>query len=152
MGSTNTLNALIKQSAMEAMNQSKPLELVFGTVTGSSPLQIKVEEKITLTTAQLILCRNVTTHKVSMTMDWSSESALSDHTHSVSGNTQSAGDLPHTHGISVTTGATTLTHSHSVTGTKDITINNALTVGESVVLVRMQGGQKYLVLDRVVSA
>lgn len=34
--------------------------------------------------------------------------------------------------------------------TKTITLTNALKVGEQVVLLRQQGGQKFLVLDRVV--
>lgn len=34
--------------------------------------------------------------------------------------------------------------------TKTITIKNALEVGEKVIMLRKKGGQKYLVLDRVV--
>lgn len=34
--------------------------------------------------------------------------------------------------------------------TKTITIKNALEVGETVIMLRKKGGQKYLVLDRVV--
>lgn len=34
-------------------------------------------------------------------------------------------------------------------GTKQITINNALKQGERVILLRLQEGQQYLVLDRV---
>lgn len=42
-------------------------------------------------------------------------------------------------------------HTHGYTGTKTFTINNALKQGEKVILIRVQGGQKYLVLDRVVN-
>lgn len=35
-------------------------------------------------------------------------------------------------------------------GTHSVTIENALEVGEKVILLRKKGGQKYLVLDRVV--
>jgi len=41
-------------------------------------------------------------------------------------------------------------HTHGYTGTKTFTVNNALQQGEKVILFRVQGGQKYLVLDRVV--
>ena len=34
--------------------------------------------------------------------------------------------------------------------TREITIQNSLKVGEQVVLMKQKGGQKYLVLDRVV--
>lgn len=30
-----------------------------------------------------------------------------------------------------------------------VTIHNSLTVGEEVILLRMQGGQKYIVIDRI---
>ncbi len=35
-------------------------------------------------------------------------------------------------------------------GEKKLTLHNGLKTGEKVVLVRMQGGQKYVVLDRMV--
>lgn len=35
--------------------------------------------------------------------------------------------------------------------TKELTIHNALEVGEKVALMKQKGGQKYLVLDRVVN-
>jgi len=35
-------------------------------------------------------------------------------------------------------------------GTRTYQVNNALRIGEKVVLLRVQGGQEYLVLDRVV--
>ncbi|MBR5582987.1 MAG: DUF2577 domain-containing protein [Lachnospiraceae bacterium] len=36
------------------------------------------------------------------------------------------------------------------TGKKEITVHNALKIGDEVILIKQQGGQKYLVLDRVV--
>ena len=41
-------------------------------------------------------------------------------------------------------------YSVNINGTM-MTVNNALKTGEEVVLLRMQGGQKYLVIDRVVN-
>lgn len=151
MRDANDLVKLIKKAATESVEQSKPTGLTFGKVVSSSPLQIKVDDKIVLSTAQLMLTRNVTTHTINVTMGWVSESTLTDHTHEVTGDTASGGDVAHTHGVSITTQPTNLAHTHEVKGTKSITINNALTVGESVVLMRMQGGQKYLVIDRVVN-
>lgn len=40
-------------------------------------------------------------------------------------------------------------HNHEYKGTKEFIINNALQTGEKVVLIREQGGQKYLVIDRI---
>ena len=42
-------------------------------------------------------------------------------------------------------------HSHSISGKKKIVVHNALKKGEKVVLLRLSGGQQYIVLDRVVS-
>ena len=41
-------------------------------------------------------------------------------------------------------------HSHSVSGKKEVTIHNALQKDDEVILLKKKGGQKYLVLDRVV--
>lgn len=40
-------------------------------------------------------------------------------------------------------------HSHSL-GAAVMTISNALKVGDKLVLIRQNGGQKYLIIDRVV--
>ncbi len=44
------------------------------------------------------------------------------------------------------------THKHAVKGRKKLRLFNGLQVGERVLLLRWQGGQKYLVLDRVSEA
>lgn len=132
----NDLLVAIKKSAVEAVEAMNPTALVFGKVTSSSPLKINVEQKMTLTAAQLVLTRNVTNHTVNVTMNWTSENAVHDHSYTDDGS-------------SMTTGSNT--HNHQVKGAKSITIHNGLVVGDGVVLMRMQGGQKYLVLDRVVT-
>lgn len=43
-------------------------------------------------------------------------------------------------------------HSHEYKGKKKFIIHNALKVGDSVMLVKMQGGQKYIVWDKDVTA
>ena len=80
----------IKRAALEAVEASKPCAVMFGKVVSSSPLKIKVEQKMTLTSPQLII-------------------------------------------------------------TKTVTLNDGLTVGSEVILLRQQGGQKYVVWDKVIS-
>lgn len=41
-------------------------------------------------------------------------------------------------------------HTHEYNGRKKFIVHNALKVGDSVILVKMQGGQKYIVLDKEV--
>ena len=42
-------------------------------------------------------------------------------------------------------------HSHKMMGVKKMTIHNGLKVGDGVVLLAKKGGQKYLVIDKVVN-
>lgn len=43
-------------------------------------------------------------------------------------------------------------HTHEYVGKKVFRVNNALIQGEKVMLIRIQGGQKYVVFDKVVNA
>lgn len=47
---------------------------------------------------------------------------------------------------------TTESHNHAVSIPVTITIDNSLKKGDSVILARIQGGNKYLVLDKAVNA
>ena len=40
-------------------------------------------------------------------------------------------------------------HQHAIKGKKKITVHNGLVVGDEVFLIRQQGGQKFIVVDRV---
>lgn len=42
-------------------------------------------------------------------------------------------------------------HSHLINCKSKVIVHNKLEIGESVMLVRVQGGQKYIVVDRLVS-
>lgn len=78
----------IKMVAFNAVKESKPCEIKFGTVVSTSPLKINMEQKIILEEPCLILTSNVKDEK---------------------------------------------------------TIKS----GDSVILLRVQGGQKFIVLDRI---
>ena len=129
----NSLLSLIKKSAVEAVNASKPTSIVYGKVISSSPLKINIEQKMTLTAAQLVLTRNVTNFKTAIS----------------GGNIQNfyyVGTEPN-----VTTEPVSPSHVHAV-GKIQVTVHNALTVGDEVIMIQMQGGQKYIVIDRVVKS
>lgn len=111
---------IIKRAAMEATKSQKPAEIAFGTVENENPLEIRVEQKLLLYSEQLILPRSMTDFELEIELEAS---------------TENGGEPAHNHGIS---------------GKKTIKILNALKSGESVLLMRMQGGQKYIVLDRMV--
>lgn len=133
----------IKQAATEAVEAGNPVNICFGKVTSASPLQILVDQKMTLGSAQLVLSRNVTDHTTMVTVQWESESSLTTHSHTIKGKDSNGDD------IDLTSGTKNLAHTHDIEGTKQMTIHNALEKGEEVILAKMQGGQKYIVLDRI---
>lgn len=144
MPDANELVALLKKAALDAVEASKPVNVYFGEVLSTSPLKINVEQKMILGEKQLILSRNVTDFTTTVTVvDWQTESSLSTHTHTVQGS-DGNGDS-----IDITTGVKNLAHAHKITGKKKITIHNGLVVGDEVILLRQQEGQKFVVLDRI---
>lgn len=149
MPDANELTKAMKRAALEVMEASKPVNVYFGEVVSASPLKINVEQKMILGKTQLILSRNVTDFKTKVTVNWGSESALTIHKHSLSENTGSGGEDSHTHPLSGSTEDMNLKHTHGITGKKEITIHNALAVGDEVILIRQQEGQKYIVIDRI---
>ena len=136
----------IKRAAQEANEASQPSDFCFGKVTSIEPLQILVEQKMTLGAAQLVLTRNVTDFMTLVSIDWQTGLALTTHTHKINGK-DSGGDT-----VDITSKEADLEHQHGLTGTKSIIIHNALQLGDEVILLKRKGGQKYLVLDRVVTA
>lgn len=146
LDANDLLNA-IKKAANDANDAGQPADFCFGKVTNTAPLQILVEQKMTLGAAQLVLTRNVTDFSTLVTVEWETEKELDDFEplevkEKDSGNDEVAFELQ----------GEDLAHSHKITGSKFITIHNALQIGDEVVLLKRKGGQKYLVLDRVVTA
>ena len=70
----NELVRAVKQAAVDAVKADGPMAVSFGTVTSASPLKIQVDQKKTLTEAQLILTNNVRDFNVDMTVDHQTES------------------------------------------------------------------------------
>lgn len=128
----NELLQSIKKAALDAVEASKPVNVYFGEVISASPLLVNVEQKMVLGKAQLVLTRNVTDFKTMVTVQWESEKEEQTHTHNVEG-----------------TDCQSEKHTHEIVGQKEITIHNALEIGDTVILVRQQKGQKYVILDRI---
>lgn len=77
---------IIKQAAVEAVEASAPVQVLFGTVESASPLTVRVDQRFTLSKEFLVVPERLA---------------------------------------------------------------NTFDVGENVLLLRMQGGQKYVILDRI---
>lgn len=125
----------IKKAAQEANEAAKPVNVCFGEVVGKSPLKINVEQKMVLGEGQLVLTRNVTDYMTTVTVQWETEEEKIRHKHAGGG----SGDTEYAE----------IPHIHSVIGTKNFLLHNALEVGDEVILIRQQEGQKYIVIDRI---
>lgn len=113
---------------------------MFGTVTSTSPLEIQIDQKLTLTQDYLILTKAVVDHEVDIEVNHFTESdPLVGY---------SPWDTTHSHPDAGSAEIPT-THRHEYKGRKKIMIYNGLLPGEKVILIRLQGGQKYIVLDRI---
>jgi hypothetical protein len=116
----------IKKIATEAVGASNPVEIMFGKVTHTTPLRISVEQRLTLDEKHLILSSLVQDYQIDVTVDHYTENTIG-------GSGEASFEL----------------HNHAVKGKKTMTFHYGLRVGEIVILLRLQGGQKFIVLDRV---
>ena len=111
---------IIKQAAIDAVNASKPVNVLFGKVTSVSPLKVQIAPKLVLGAGNLIVSDNLTKKSAKAT---------------VSGSTGGAEG-----------------HSHSVSIPVTVTFDNSLKKGDSVILLRLQGGDRYFIMDKAVNA
>lgn len=125
----------VKRAALEAVEAGNPVAFVFGQVISAKPLKIQVDQKTTYTDKMLILTRNVTNFELDANISTVTETIS--HSHPVK-DTYTGGGT-----------AEAISHSHPITGKKKLKIQNALVVGDFVLLARMQGGKQFIVLDRI---
>lgn len=130
LADANELVETLKRAAVEAMEAKKPVNVYFGEVVSAAQLQINVEQKMVLGEKQLILSRNVTNFKTSIT-------GGNIKNYYYTGSTTDSGTAP-----------VSPSHVHAV-GKIEITVHNGLVVGDEVILIRQQEGQKFIVLDRI---
>lgn len=122
----NDLVTSIKKASVEAVNASKPMNITYGKVVSVDPIKINVDQRLNLISKQLILTGNVKDFEVEMTIDHVTEESSG-----------GEGDLSFA------------SHSHRYLGKKMFTVHNGLKLGEKVIMIQVQGGQKFVVLDRV---
>ena len=113
---------LVKKAAVDAVEAGKPVSLLFGTVVSAAPLAVNIRQKMTLGEANLVLSQNVPRRTVDAAADFETEPALT-------GGEQE--------------------HRHTVQGVLQVVVNKPLAAGERVILARMQGGKKFIILDRL---
>ena len=52
---SSAVTQIIKQAAIEAVEASKPCEWVVGTVISTSPLKVKIDQKLTLSQTFIVI-------------------------------------------------------------------------------------------------
>ena len=98
--------SLIKQAAIEAVEQNSPTSITYGEVTSVNPLEINIDQKFSISKEFIFLTSNVIDKETEITID---------------------------------------------DGIKNkAVIFDGLKEGDEVLLLRAQGGQKYIILDRLV--
>lgn len=98
--------SLIKQAAIEAVEQNSPTSITYGEVISINPLEINIDQKFSISKEFILLTSNV--------IDRETEININD-------------------------------------GIKNkAVIFDGLKEGDEVLLLRAQGGQKYIILDRLV--
>ena len=123
----------IKKVSMEAVKASKPTDVVYGTVQSVSPLKIFIDQKLILTERFILIPQYLTDFETEISFDdpnikqvfttWDMEEKEESDPSKIAFKEK----IKH-----------------------KITIYNSLKPGDKVILLRQQGGQKYLVIDRVV--
>ncbi len=123
----HNLNSIVKKLAKDAIADGKPVEICFGTVESAMPLKIRVSQKTLLEEDDLFLTNAVQDHIVDITVSHQTEEAE----------------------LLEGTATDYKKHRHAYQGKKKATLHYGLKAGETVLLLREQGGQNYLVVDRM---
>ena len=126
MNPTVTFEDVLKKLINQTTQAGKPMALIKGEVTSTSPVTVKVEGRFEISAPFLELTHNVKDYYVDITVSHTTE------------NRAGGGGY-----------AEFASHNHDYTGRKKILVHNGLKVGEFVWLIRQEGGQVFVVLDRV---
>lgn len=148
----NSLLDLIKEIAIKAVNAEKPSAFFYGTVLSVSPLKIKLDSNLILTKEFLVVPKSLTDYKVNIEMDCYTENTRTDtsHIHEINYTDKYSADGETDNKlIKSETGSFDNTHNHRIKGTKTIIVYNALKIDDKVVLAQVQGGQEFIILDKV---
>jgi hypothetical protein len=161
MGAEVLLAQTLNKLSQKAEEASKPSTLEFGEVISEeyAPLEIRIHDKLILTEAFLELTNSVKDHWVDIEVYWQTvdDNDLAEFQAVHDSNVQTFNGHAHKGNLGADTplkdedrfNKRHTSHLHNIVGRKKMRVYNGLHKGEKVVLLRMRGGQKYLVLDRI---
>lgn len=93
---------MIRKAGISGYEATNPVNIIYGTVSRTRPLEVSVDQRFTLTEDFLVITERVTRRTANI-------------------------------------------------GQQELVIREGLQVGDYVVLLRVQGGQQYIVMDKVVN-
>lgn len=123
---------IIQQICKNAVEQEKPVHIWFGIVQTVHPLTVYVDQNITLKERELVLSRNVTDFQTEISFDNPAIKQIF-----------TTWDM----GEEVESPPEKISFKDPIH--HEITVYHALKPGEGVILMRIQGGQRFLILDRI---
>ena len=132
----------MKAAAIAAVEASNPVNWLYGTVTKAKPLEIEVHAKLTLTEEFLDVSEHLTRHDriVSVRYEypktWSGSAVIGDADKKAASTRNYIGS-----------GEATAYEKYEMLNAR-MTFEDGLIKGDKVVLLRMQGGHRFLVVDR----
>lgn len=129
MRDTNDLVKLIKKIAMEAVEAGKPMNLTFGRVLSPDGISVDVDQKIRLKEKQLMLGETLREYEAELEVEL--EEMELELELEIEGEIVPA----------IAKGKGTVKGKGKIL--------RRLDAGDEVILMRMQGGQKYMVIDKV---
>jgi len=139
----------MKQVTLGVLNQQNMVNVLFGTVTKASPLEIQLENRFVLETDELVLTRSVTDFTTQISYTGYETENVDAHNHAINLPAIAVPGYGATSPTPVTSeNANEHLHEHNADHL-DFTVHNALKEGEKVLLLRVQGGQKFVVWDRI---
>lgn len=129
MRDTNDLVKLIKKIAMEAVEAGKPMNLTFGRVLSPDGLSVDVDQKIQLKEKQLMLGETMREYEAELEVELDEMELELE--------LEIEGEIV----PAIARGKGTVKGKGKIL--------RRLDEGDEVILMRMQGGQKYMVIDKV---
>lgn len=116
----------VKKAAMDAVNAGNPAAVMFGEVSSADPLEVIVNQRFTLPADFLLVPERLIHYEIAL-----------HHTHEYIDDNGTSKILKTTEGA---------------LPVPPVIIRQGLEVGDKVLLLRVQGGQQYVVFDRLVDA
>lgn len=140
---------IIKQAAMDAVENGNPCDLRFGTVVSTSPLKVRITSDFTIPESLLVVPNHLTNYSITANLGMGTTGG--------GGSTSNLSFTVVDERLVISSSVVTVDEGEDVTDDlvaepvdeRMLTMFNALEEGDKVVLIRNQGGKLYYILDRI---